>query len=146
MAPRPLRLSLTLSGGASLGAFEAGAAAALVVGWRELRADGRVESSIDSVGGASAGAIVGLLSAHCILSGADPVALLREAWVERVSLSLLRGQTADAPLSFDKLRDDLPELFDHHAPDPERAQDRALALQISLTGLRGLSYPIAGRT
>lgn len=146
MASRPLRLSLTLSGGASLGAFEAGAAAALIVGWRELRAGGEVESSIDSIGGASAGAIVGLLSAHCVLSGADPVGLLREAWVERVSLSLLRGRTADAPLSFGDLREDLPELFDHHAPDPSRAQERRVALQISLTGLRGLSYPIAGRT
>ena len=37
MARKPLRLSLTLSGGASLGAFEAGAAAALITAWRDLR-------------------------------------------------------------------------------------------------------------
>ena len=84
MARKPLRLSLTLSGGASLGAFEAGAAAALITAWRHLRLEQDVDASIDSIGGASAGAIVGLFSAHCVLSGADPVALLREAWVEEV--------------------------------------------------------------
>ena len=146
MARKPLRLSLTLSGGASLGAFEAGAAAALIAAWRNLRLEQDVDASIDSIGGASAGAIVGLFSAHCVLSGADPVALLREAWVEKVSLSLLRGRTADAPLSFEDLREDLPQLFEDHPPEPGQAQDRALALQISLTGLRGLAYPIAGRT
>jgi len=145
MAGKPLRLSLTLSGGASLGAFEAGAAAALISAWRHLRLDHEVDASIDSIGGASAGAIVGLFSAHCVLSGADPVALLREAWVEKVSLGLLRGKTADAPLSFADLREDLPQLFDDHPPEPERAQDRPLALQISLTGLRGLAYPIHGK-
>ena len=146
MARKPLRLSLTLSGGASLGAFEAGAAAALIAAWRHLRLEQDVDASIDSIGGASAGAIVGLFSAHCVLSGADPVALLREAWVEKVSLSLLRGRTADAPLSFEDLREDLPQLFEDHPPEPSQAQDRSLALQISLTGLRGLAYPIAGRT
>src|SRR5688572_12259809 len=146
MAGKPLRLSLTLSGGASLGAFEAGAAAALIVGWRHMRLKEDVDASIDAIGGASAGAIVGLFSAHCVLSGADPVELLREAWVEKVSLSLLRGRTADAPLSFEDLREDLPQLFDDHPPVVECAQDRPLALQISLTGLRGLAYPIVGRT
>jgi predicted acylesterase/phospholipase RssA len=145
MARKPLRLSLTLSGGASLGAFEAGAAAALITAWRNLRLEHDADASIDAIGGASAGAIVGLFSAHCVLSGADPVALLREAWVEKVSLSLLRGKTADAPLSFADLREDLPELFDDHPPEPKRAQDRPLALQISLTGLRGLAYPIHGK-
>ena len=146
MARKPLRLSLTLSGGASLGAFEAGAAAALITAWRNLRLEQDVDASIDSIGGASAGAIVGLFSAHCVLSGADPVALLREAWVEKVSLSLLRGRTADAPLSFDDLREDLPQLFDDQPPESGQAQDRSLALQISLTGLRGLAYPIGGRS
>jgi Patatin-like phospholipase len=145
MARKPLRLSLTLSGGASLGAFEAGAAAALITGWRNLRLEQDVDASIDAIGGASAGAIVGLFSAHCVVSGADPVALLREAWVEKVSLGLLRGKTADAPLSFDELRKDLPQLFEDHPREPRHAQDRALALEISLTGLRGLAYPIAGR-
>ena len=145
MAPKPLRLSLTLSGGASLGAFEAGAAAALITGWRHLRSEEDLEASIDAIGGASAGAIVGLFSAHCVLSGADPVALLRKAWVEKVTLSLLRGRTADAPLSFGELREDLPKIFDDHPAQPDQAQDRPLALQISLTGLRGLAYPIQGR-
>ena len=128
MARRPVRLSLTLSGGASLGAFEAGAAAALIVGWRHLRLDEDVDASIDAIGGASAGAIVGLFSAHCVLSGADPVALLREAWVEKVSHSLLRGRSADAPLSFEDLREDLPKLFNDHPPQSEMAQDRPLRI------------------
>ncbi len=53
----PLRLSLTLPGSASLGAYQAGAMGALGETFHELRRQGR-QVHVDAIGGASAGAIV----------------------------------------------------------------------------------------
>jgi predicted acylesterase/phospholipase RssA len=142
----PLRIYLILSGGASLGAYEAGAASAVCLAVRRLESEEDVEASIDAVGGASAGAIVGLLASYAITEGLDPVELLHEAWVERVSLRLLRGTDSNAPLTFHKLRERIPELLD--SGNRKRAecgaQDRAIAFHVELTGLQGLSYPITG--
>ncbi len=68
-AKPPLRLSLTLSGGASLGAYEAGAAAALALAVRHLDQQQGQEASIDAIGGASAGALVAMFTAHALLEG-----------------------------------------------------------------------------
>jgi predicted acylesterase/phospholipase RssA len=147
---RPLRFYLTLSGGASLGAFEAGAAAGLALAARYLDAEEGKETSVDAIGGASAGALVSFFTAHALLEGLDPEALLHETWVERVTLPLLRGRDSSALLSFDELRERVPEVL---APDgPARAdrdgieyrQRRSLALHVQVTGLRGLTYPIRG--
>jgi predicted acylesterase/phospholipase RssA len=147
---RPLRFYVTLSGGASLGAYEAGAAASLALAARYLDAQEGHETSVDAIGGASAGALVGFFTAHALLEGLDPEALLHETWVERVSLPLLRARDSNALLSFDQLRERVPEVL---APDgPARAdpggvdyrQNRSLALHVQLTGLRGLTYPIRG--
>jgi len=104
-------LGLTLSGGASLGAFEAGAAAALVLAVRHLDGQEGQEASIDAIGGASAGALVALASAHALLEGVDPVELLHETWVEGVTLSMLRSGDSRALLSFDALREGLPDVL-----------------------------------
>jgi predicted acylesterase/phospholipase RssA len=143
----PLRFYLTLSGGASLGAYEAGAAAALAAAVRRLDEEGQ-EATIDAIGGASAGALVGFFTAYALLEGLDPEALLHETWVERVTLPLLRGEDSRALLSFDKLRQRLPEVLDPAGPgrpdsgDVGWRQERKIALHIQLTGLRGLTYPI----
>lgn len=88
-------------------------------------------------------------TAHALLEGLDPEALLHET-VERVTLPLLRGSGSNALLSFDGLREHVPEVL---APDgPARAdpdgidyrQSRSLALHVQVTGLRGLTYPIRG--
>jgi predicted acylesterase/phospholipase RssA len=139
---------VTLSGGASLGAYEAGAAAALVVAVRYLDAEEGQEASVDAIGGASAGALVSLFAAHALLEGLDPETLLHETWVERVSLPLLRAKESDALLSFDELRERVPEVLAANGParaDPDGIDYRqrlALALHVQLTGLRGLTYPI----
>ncbi len=142
----PLRLGLTLSGGASLGAFEAGAAAALVLAVRHLDGQEGQEASIDAIGGASAGALVALASAHALLEGVDPVELLHETWVEGVTLSMLRSGDSRALLSFDALREGLPDVLASVAEEAGRAepQRRPIALHVQLTGLRGLTYPIRG--
>ena len=92
-----LRLSLTLSGGASLGAFQAGAVAALLVGFDHARCEEGSDVRVDAIGGASAGSLVGLLTAFSLLEGADGPRLLSRAWVEEVDLELLQEGDADAP-------------------------------------------------
>jgi predicted acylesterase/phospholipase RssA len=140
---------VTLSGGASLGAYEAGAAAALALAARYLDSEEGHETTFDAIGGASAGALVSFFTAHALLEGLDPETLLHETWVERVSLPLLRASDSNALLSFDELRERVPEVL-----GPERSaraqdgfayrQPRSLALHVQLTGLRGLTYPIQG--
>ena len=89
-------------------------------------------------------------TAHALLEGLDPEALLHETWVERVSLPLLRGSDSKALLSFDQLRERVPEVLAPDGParadpeDIEYRQSRSLALHVQLTGLRGLTYPIRG--
>ena len=145
----PLRLYLTLSGGASLGAYEAGAAAALVGAVRRLD-DGGQEATIDAGGGAAAGALVSFFTSYALVEGLDAEALLHETWVERVTLPLLRAEDSRALLSFDKLRERLPEVLDPDGPgrpdsdEIDWRQERKIALHIQLTGLRGLTYPIRG--
>ena len=89
-------------------------------------------------------------TAHALAEGLDPEALLHEAWVERVTLPLLRSEGSNALLSFDELRARLPEVLDPEGPgkpDDDAIgfqQSRAIAMHIQLTGLRGLTYPIRG--
>jgi predicted acylesterase/phospholipase RssA len=87
-----LRVCLTLSGGASLGAFQAGACAALLTALECLRDEHDIDVRVDAIGGASAGSIVGLMVAHSLLEGIDGPHALHEAWVERVGVdTLMRG-------------------------------------------------------
>jgi predicted acylesterase/phospholipase RssA len=140
-----LRISIVLSGGASLGAYEAGALAALLVGVRRLQREGEDWVVVDAVGGASAGALVALLGAHALLEGLDPADFLYEAWVERVSLDLLRRKPGQGLLSFDRLRKDVRDFLGPNGfparPD-RRGQDAPIGLHVSLTGLQGLTYPV----
>jgi hypothetical protein len=93
---------------------------------------------------------VSFFTAHALLEGLDPEALLHETWVERVTLPLLRGTDSTALLSFDKLRERVPEVLAPDGParveprDIDYRQDRSLVLHVQLTGLRGLTYPIRG--
>lgn len=137
---RPVRLTVVLSGGASLGAYHAGVLAGLVTARNAVADPGRLR--IDAIGGASAGALVGLLGAWAIAAGRDPVRMLREAWVERVDIDLLRGEDGRAPLDFDRLRERFVELLDE-APSSGAIRDE-LTVQVSLTGLRGMTYPVRG--
>ena len=98
MAPaEQLRISVTVSGGAALGAYEAGAMAALLSGVQCFLEDGDDRIRVDAVGGASAGAIVALLAAHVLTEGLDPVEVLHAAWVEMVSLDLMMMMTNKDP-------------------------------------------------
>ncbi len=137
---RPLRLSLTLPGSASLGAYQAGAVSALAETIDELRAQGR-SVDVDAIGGASAGAIVSLMFAHCLTEGLDTAQVLHDAWVERVDVESLRSTDTNTPLGFERLRAELAEYLKGDG-DPDRRSGEPVALHIGLTNLLGLTYPV----
>jgi len=93
---------------------------------------------------------VSFFTAYALLEGLDPEALLHEVWVERVTLPRLRSRKSGALLSFDELRERVPEVLAAEGPGQadsngiDYRQRRSLALHVQLTGLRGLSYPIRG--
>ena len=142
--PADLRVSLTLSGGASLGAFQAGAVAALLAGFEHARCAEGSDIRVDAIGGASAGSLVGLLAAFSLLEGANGPKLLSRAWVEEVDLEALSEGDADGPLSLDGVHRRFPELLAGAELDRERAQEGPLTFLVALTGLRGLTYEIPG--
>lgn len=139
-----LRVSLTLSGGASLGAFQAGAVAALLVGFSHARLEEDSDVRVDAIGGASAGSLVGLLAAFSLLEGADGPELLSRAWVEEVDLSMLEEGDSEGPLSLDGVKDRFPGMLGDAETDEDKAQEGPLTMIVQLTGLRGLTYEIPG--
>jgi predicted acylesterase/phospholipase RssA len=138
-----LRLCLSLSGGASLGAYQAGASAALLVGLDHLRNEAGLDVRVDAVGGASAGAIVGLMAAFAVLEGIDGRDIMRRAWVERVSIDTLLRKGSRGPLSLEDVRRGLPDLL-REGKRGGKGQDHPLIFHVALTGLRGLTYDIPG--
>ena len=143
-------LTLTLSGGAALGAYEAGATAGIMAALHELRDRGQ-DVTVDAYGGASAGALVAMFAAHAQANDIDPVWLLREAWVERVSLDLLSGGGSGSPLGFRGIVDGIGDILDPRdaAGAPARrhggsSPPHPVGLHVALTGLRGLRYQIRG--
>jgi predicted acylesterase/phospholipase RssA len=140
--PHALRVTLTLSGGASLGAYQAGATAALLEALGHVREEHGVDVRVDAVGGASAGAIVGLMAAYSLLEGVSGCEVLHEAWVERVSIDTLLRRGSRGPASLERVREELPDLLGSGKRAP--AQEHPLALHVALTGLRGLTYELEG--
>jgi hypothetical protein len=153
-----LRIAMTLPSAASLGSYQAGAVAALLVALQCLntRADvaGRVQPVVvDAVGGASAGAVVGLLATRCLVAGMDPVHVLHRAWVEEASWRRLRRGAHDAPLSLRLVERSARQLLDprdrqhrpaHRAPRAARQRD-AVVLHVDVGCLQGLTFRIRGR-
>src|SRR4051794_14577508 len=138
-----LRLSLTISGAVSLGAYEGGALAALIHACRPLVGDGNAAVRIDAIGGASAGSITALLAARCLLEGSDPVEVMRAAWVEDAGIGTLRAHDANAPLSIDALRDMAVGLLSSSAAPAGPRQTFPVRLAFVLACLRGLDYELA---
>ncbi|HKA92389.1 MAG TPA: patatin-like phospholipase family protein [Acidimicrobiia bacterium] len=143
-----LRLALTVSGAVALGAYEGGALAALLCAIRELCHGDDPAVRIDAIGGASAGSITGLLAARCLLEGIDPVYVMREAWVERDSLAVMRTEAPDEPLSLGALRRasvDLLDPRDAHGRPAHRVgarQEAPVRMVMALASLRGLEYRV----
>ena len=137
-----LRLSLTIPGAVSLGAYEGGALAALLVTAQTLGEDVLV---IDSIGAASAGSMTALMTAQVLLQGKDPVALMSAAWVDQASFGAMKGK-GDYPLSSDALTSIAGEVLAGPPAAPAagvKPQTESVRVSLSLTSLAGLTYKVA---
>ncbi len=142
----PLRLSLTIPGAVSLGAYEGGALAALIVASKALGEDIVV---IDSIASASAGSITGLLTARSLLRSVDPVKLMAAAWVDNVSFDAMKTHSTDAPLSSQALTDMATKVLGTTGvPEglPATWQQQPVHLSMALTSLAGLTYDLPDLT
>jgi predicted acylesterase/phospholipase RssA len=142
-ATRELRIALTISGAVSLGAYEGGALAALLVAVQELCREPDPPIRIDAIAGASAGSITALLAARALLEGYDPIHVMMESWVRQDSLAALQTDDDHAPLSVEAIRRNAVQLL--LPPDERRgrgAQTSPIRLHMAMACLRGLSYQI----
>jgi predicted acylesterase/phospholipase RssA len=143
-----LRIALTISGAVALGAYEGGALAALLRAIGPLCEGDDPQVRVDAIGGASAGSITGMLAARCLLEGIDPVYVMREAWVKRDSLSQMRTDDPEAPLSLDPLRGTCLDLLDPRdftgapAHRMDARQQVPVRMVMALASLRGLEYRV----
>lgn len=138
-----LRLSLTIPGAVSLGAYEGGALAALTIAAKALGEEALV---IDSIAAASAGSITALLTARSLLRGVDPVELLAAAWVENVSFEAMKTHSTASPLSSSALGDMANKVLGPGGPPdgpPSSWQQEPVRLSLALTSLAGLNYRLA---
>jgi predicted acylesterase/phospholipase RssA len=141
-----LRIALMLPGEASLGAFEAGAMSALVIGVQAVNATAsRDRVVVDVLSGASSGALTAVLAARMLLSGQDPVAPLRRAWVQEPSIKALCGQGRGAPLSLDRARDVAYDILTSNPPASGLPQQADVTVAFALSCLRGFTYELLGR-
>ena len=136
-----LRVGLTISGAISLGAYEGGALAALLVAVQEANREEREAVRVDAIAGASAGSITGVLAARTLLEGLDPVDVMWRSWVKAPDLKRLRAKGRQAPLSVEAIRAQATELLSGEG-DPAVAQHAEVRLHMALAALRGLNYEI----
>lgn len=138
-----LRLALTITGAVSLGAYEGGALAALLVGLEALRRAGEAAPIvIDVIAGASAGSITGLLATWTLLEAADPIEAMQHAWVEGDALQTLRARDASAPFSLEAMKSLGESLFKSVATPDGPVQQHEVHLDMALAALRGFAYRI----
>jgi hypothetical protein len=140
-----IRIGLTIAGAVSLGAYEGGALAALVLAVQELGKGSKAPVRIDAIGGASAGSITGMLTARCLLDGLDPIHVMSEAWVRQDSLAAMMTNDKHAPLSIEALRRAALTLLDPPTRYRGRPQqDSPIVIHMALGCLRGLNF-LVGR-
>lgn len=135
-----LRLGLTISGAVSLGSYEGGALAALLVAVQEMK--GAVV--IDALTGASAGAITAVLTARCLARGGDPIQAMTASWVDLPDIHRLKTHEDSSPLSAKVLGDGARSLFAPGtlAEDPAKRQPGEVHVVLTMTSLEGYRYEI----
>jgi hypothetical protein len=131
-----------LPGAVSLGAYEGGALAALLVAVQHL--DGAVV--IDSIASASAGSVTALLADRALARGADPIELMTKAWVDLDALSDMVTHDTAAPLSSQSLTVMAEKVLGANGVSDgpqDRRQVEPVRLSMVLASLSGLSYRLA---
>jgi predicted acylesterase/phospholipase RssA len=136
-----LRIALTISGAVSLGAFEAGALAALLKGVQKVNAQPGAQDAlrVDVITGASAGSMTALVAARALLAGLDPVDLMTRAWVDMPQLDAL-SDGLDAPLTIDEMLKTAQKMIGETGSQPR--QRCAVRLHMALGSLHRLDYRV----
>jgi predicted acylesterase/phospholipase RssA len=130
---------MMLPGAVSLGAYEGGALAAVLTAVQASEG----ELVIDAIASASAGSMTALIAARALLSGADPVDLMRQTWVVLPQLQELETHDMSAPLSMAKVVNTATELLGTTlVGDGPSKQSEPVRLSMALTLLGGLSYAL----
>lgn len=138
------RIALTLAGGVSLGAYQAGAVYELL--WALAhRADPREPIVIDVLTGASAGAMTAAVLARALLYDRAVAEELHRAWVTDISAAdLLAGQPT-ASLFSDQPVQELARRILEAPPaptNPHPAAPRDLRMAFALSNLNGINYSL----
>lgn len=150
--PRTHRFALCLSGGVSLGAYEAGVVLQL---YRSVSAfnehpqiQSRASLRIDAIAGASAGAVTGLALGQAIAVRRSPAELetrLRSCWVDMLNLENLlsdpSGEDPDDALFTDTIMRQV-SLVTVDSPPDEALGDEPICLWMALTNLEGIPYVV----
>ncbi|HUA36261.1 MAG TPA: patatin-like phospholipase family protein [Candidatus Binataceae bacterium] len=113
MANNPRRLAVTIKGGVSLGAYEAGVITEILNIIEYNNTHGGTSWYIDAIAGASAGSITAALLAQ-ILAGNGQTSLLHDAWVSGISLETLASNAQSANTILDS--DAVSGLADKYLP------------------------------
>ena len=137
---RKTRIAMMLPGAVSLGAYEGGALAAVLVAVQAAAG----QLLVDAMATASAGSMTGLIACRALLCGADPVDLMTATWVDLPSLGNLSTHDPISPLSMARLAAAASGLLGPtKVPDGPFRQACPVRLSMALTALGGLSYRLA---
>ncbi len=138
------RIALTLAGGVSLGAYQAGATYELL--WALAhRADPRGPIIIDVLTGASAGAMTAAVLARALLYDRAVAEELHRVWITDIGAAdLLAGQPPASLFSDGPIWDLARRILE--APpvptNPHPAAPRDLRMAFALSNLNGINYSL----
>ena len=145
------RIALVVSGGVSLGSFEAGALTEILFQLERLNRQARRQAYVvDVITGGSAGAVTGALVARLLLGGIDARTrnLLHDVWVDSIGIEQLVDGPADGRSLFsDKHLSAIARRVFGTGPgalpfpqEPMSIAGEPLHLWFSLSNLVGLNY------
>lgn len=135
------RIALTLAGGVSLGAYQAGATRELL--WALAhRPTNHDPMLIDVITGASAGALTAAVVARVLTVDRAAADHLHQAWVDEVSFDALTAEQPPTSLLSDTLIGRVAERISQgvSSPVPHAAGAARLMLAFALSNLNGVNY------
>jgi predicted acylesterase/phospholipase RssA len=136
-----LRIGLTISGAVSLGSYEGGALAALLVA---VQAMGPEAVVIDAITGASAGAITAVLAAQTLVRGLQPIDAMAKSWVDLPALDRLATHDMASLLSGHVLSEEATKLLGPGGvAGGAPRQPGPVRVAVTMTSLGGYHYRIA---
>lgn len=148
----PLRLAVSLNGAVALGAYEAGAVTQLYTDLYNLNQGSPSPLVVlDTISGASAGSISGLLLAQALATGQHPSDFhtrMWGCWIDQLNLVSLFGDTSNPsnslfdPAHISAIAAEIAMTDDELREGWHQAQGHPVAFFVSVTNLDGMPYEI----